>query len=305
MKKKYLMGAMGIVILIGTLLSIEQKSTAKVPYDKLTVVTSFYPLYFFTQSIGGDKVHVVNITPAGAEPHDYEPTPQDIATIERSELVILNGGHLEAWGDDIRKNIDPSKTTLITAGENLTTQTVAEDGKEITDPHVWLSPLLAKQEVEKILVGIETIDPVNKTYYEQNAAVLLRDLDMLDQEYRVGLQSCKRKDFVTSHAAFGYIATAYGLHQVPIAGLSPDTEPSPKDLADITQFVRKQGINFIFFESLVSPKLAQTIANETHAKTMVLDPIEGIVDTDLATGKNYLTVMNDNLTNLRTALNCL
>jgi len=304
MNKTYLTIALGILAVSGLIVLSVRQSALTEPSEQFTVVTSFYPLYFFAQTIGGEKIRVVNMTPAGVEPHEYEPTPQDIATIERSKLLVLNGGNLEVWSDDIRKHIDPTKTAILIAGENLTTQTVVQDGKKLTDPHVWLSPQFAKQQVEKILAGIAGIDPENKNYYEQHAAALLRELGALDQEYRTGLELCTRKDFVTSHTAFGYIAETYGLTQVPIAGLSPDVEPSAQELAAIVQFVRAQDIRAIFFESLVSPRLAQTIANETGATTMILDPLEGLTDSDVAAGKNYFTVMRDNLTNLRIALEC-
>ncbi len=305
MRKKYLIGAVIGVTIIGVLTLLHPTPIQRVEQPAiLQITTSFYPLYFFTSAIVGDKASVVNITPAGAEPHDYEPTPNDIAMIERSRIVVLNGGGLEAWGDAIRKNINPQKTTVVVAGEGLTTQTVIEDDKKIIDPHVWQSPILAKQMVQKILAAIILADPQNSEYYTEHAAALLSQLDALDQDYRSGLLACTRKDFVTSHAAFGYMASTYGLVQVPIAGISPDTEPSPKQLAGITQFVRDHKITIIFFESLVSPKLSQTIAKETGASTMVLDPIEGLSDEDLRTGRNYLTVMKDNLKNLQTALTC-
>ncbi len=271
---------------------------------KIHVVTSFYPLYFFASLIGGDKVDVTNITPAGAEPHDYEPTAQDIARIEKSQLLILNGGKLEAWGDKIKDEMKGKQVAIITAGNAIANQHVEEDGETIRDPHVWLSPPLAKKEIEVILQGFIEIDTKNKEYYQSNADQLLAKLDDLDKKYKEGLHSCKLKDIITSHAAFGYIATTYHLHQLPISGLSPDEEPSSKQLADVSQFAKAHNVKYIFFESLVSPKLSETIATEVGAKTLVLDPIEGVSDEAAKQGKNYLTIMQDNLTNLRIALSC-
>jgi len=273
--------------------------------DRLEVTASFYPLAYFAERIGGDRVDVTDITPSGAEPHDYEPTPQDIARIERSRIVILNGGGLEAWGDNIRQNIDPSRTTIVMAGEGLTTGQVTEAGKTIIDPHVWLSPKLAEKMVARIEAAYEAADPANRSTYQANALALTDDLAGLDQAYASGLADCRKKDIITSLAAFGYLAAAYGLRQMPIAGLSPDAEPSAQALADITDLAKRSGVKYIFFESLVSPKLAQTIATEIGAQTLVLDPIEGISDADLASGKTYLTVMRGNLDNLRTALECI
>ncbi len=305
MKKSYIFFLFAALIAISFVALLANVHGNKVASSKkMKVTTSFYPLYFFASTVGGEWVGVQNITPPGAEPHDYEPTPNDIIAIEQSDILIINGGKLEAWGNDIRKNMDPAKTTLVVAGEGLTTQTVVEEGKTITDPHVWLSPPLAKEMVGKILAAFVARDPEHTDYYTKNAGVLVDQLNMLDQEYRAGLHACQRKDFVTSHAAFGYLASTYELDQISITGISPDTEPSSKDLAAITQFVRAHHITVIFFESLVSPKLAQTIATETGSKTLVLDPIEGISLEALKSGSDYLTVMRANLQNLQIALSC-
>ena len=271
---------------------------------KLQVITSFYPLYYFAKEIGGDKAVVINITPAGAEPHDYEPTAEDIARVEKSKILILNGGGLEAWADKIRNNIDPRHTIVVIAGEGLATRQVTEEGKTVSDPHVWLSPFLAKQMVDRIAQGFIHADPDAEDYYRTNADVLKAKLDGLDTAYRLGLSHCKTQSIVTSHAAFGYLAATYKLKQVSITGLAPDIEPSPRQLIDIVKFARENQVKYIFFESLVSPKLSQTIANEVGAQTLVLNPIEGLTNAEMAQGKNYLTEMQSNLTNLKRALQC-
>jgi zinc transport system substrate-binding protein len=172
------------------------------------------------------------------------------------------------------------------------------------DPHFWLDPILAKQMVGNILNGLVQFDPQNKEYFTANANVYLAQLDKLDQEFTQGLESCKTRTVVTSHEAFNYLAKRYNLNLVPIAGISPDEEPSPAKLAEISQLVKDQGVEYIFFETLVSTRLADTIASEAGAKTAVLDPIEGLTDEDQASGKNYLSVQRQNLANLRTALAC-
>ena len=159
-------------------------------------------------------------------------------------------------------------------------------------------------EVKTILNGFIKVDPKNKSYYYNNTNKLLSRLDGLDKEYKQGLINCNQKDIITSHAAFGYMAKTYGLNQVPISGLSPDAEPSSQQLAEITKFAKDHYLKYIFFESLVSPKLSETIANEVGAKTLVLDPIEGVSKVDIKSGKNYFTIMADNLKNLRIALEC-
>jgi zinc transport system substrate-binding protein len=302
MNIKIVVGLVLLIAAVGGLVLMGRRPTAD--SQRLRVVTSFYPLYFFASEIGGDRAEVLNITPAGAEPHDYEPTAQDIADIERANLIVLNGGGLEAWGDKIKQVIDPRKTLVVTVGDGLATAQVEEDGETVVDPHVWLSPVLASQMVDKIAISLMQSDPANAVYYEGNAAALKVKLADLDTAYRAGLAQCAKKDFITSHAAFGYIASSYALRQVPISGLSPDAEPSAKQLIEVAQFARQNDVKYIFFEELVSPKLSQTIATEVGAQTLVLDPLEGLAAEDIAAGKNYLTVMQENLANLKTALQC-
>ena len=280
------------------------RNSREQPSSRLRVAASFYPLYFFAQQIGGDKAIVTDITPGGGEPHDYEPTAQDIAEIDSSRLLILNGSGFEPWGKKIRQNIDPERTLVVTAGEGLTTQTVAENGRDMVDPHVWLSPPLAEQMADRIASAFAQADPSNAAYYAANARTLKSKLQDLDAEYQRRLSKCARRDIITSHAAFGYLASTNHLHQVPIAGLSPDAEPSPGQLAAIVRFAKQHDAKVIFFERLVSPKLSQTIANEVGAQTLVLDPIELLTSDQIAAGSNYLTEMRQNLANLEKGLQC-
>ncbi len=305
MNKQKIVPILFLIIIAGAIiLSIKDKigTTSNTQNDtRLQVTTSFYPLYFFASQIGGDKANVINITPAGNEPHDYEPSPQDIKAIVNSKLLVLNGGSLETWGDKIKEVVNPSHTLIVVAGQDIINQTLAEGGNTVVDPHVWLSPPLAEQMVDKIKAGFEAVDPANTAYYEAQAQALKLKLSDLDAQYQKGLSSCTKRDFVTSHAAFGYLATAYHLNQIPIAGLSPDSEPSPRQLSDIIQLAKKDNIKYIFFESLASPKLSETIAREVGAQTLVLNPIEGLTPDDIAHGQDYFTEMQSNLINLEIA----
>lgn len=304
MKQKIILFIVLVVVVLGGARIVLRNRTNRVGDNKLQVTASFYPYYFFASQVGGNKVSVINITPPGGEPHDYEPTPQDIINIESSKLLILNG-NVEPWGNKIKDLLKGKNTVILETGNGLFTQTVIdENGTNSTDPHIWLSLKLAKTQVNSILDKYIQIDPQNKDYYTNNANDLLNNLNSLDMEYKTGLASCRLQDIITSHAAFGYLATDYGLKQIAIAGLSPDSEPSLKQLAEITQFAKTNNIKYIFFESLVSPKLSQTIASEVGAKTLVLNPIEGLTSMEISQGKNYLTVMQDNLKNLRLALDC-
>jgi len=272
--------------------------------EKLEVAASFYPLAFFAGEIGGDHAAVATITPAGVEPHDYELTAGDMARIERSRLLILNGAGLEPWGARIRAAINPNKIAVVDISDGFMTEQRSGEGGTIADPHLWLSPVLAQKIADALLQGFVRADPGHRAEYEANAAALAVKLVGLDRSYRDGLRDCAEKNIITSHAAFGYLGAAYGFRQVPIAGLSPDAEPSPAALALIAEFAKKNGVKHIFFERLASPKLAQTLAREIGAQTLTLNPIEGLTGDQISQGKNYFTEMQNNLKNLQLALRC-
>ncbi len=284
--------ALSAIAVIGVGIMRNQKIPSQ--QGKLRVVASFYPLYFFAKEIGGDRITVTNITPAGAEPHDYEPTTRDIAGIEQSDILVLNG-QLEAWGDKIKENLKGKKTIIVVAGDGLVTG---------NDPHVWLDPVLAKKEAGTIANAFQKKDPINALYYQSNMVKFGEKLDALHLEFQKGLATCRQKNIVTSHAAFGYIATRYNLKQVPIAGLSPDEEPSPQKLAEIAQFTKANNIKYIFFESLVSPRLAETVARETGATTIAFNPLEGLTHEQETQGADYFLLQRQNLDNLTVALAC-
>lgn len=318
MKNKWIYFIIGILLVavFGYGFNIDifkQSITSQPDTKKLQVATSFYPLYYFAIEVGKDRAKVINITPVGSESHDYEPTAQDVAIITNSKLLILNGTGFEPWYEKIKRDIVQKNIKVIetTQGLNLMEGEVEDEEKEeeredrnSKDPHVWLSPVLAGRQIEKIKDAFIEVDSQNKDYYSINAKDLQDRLIKLDKKYRDGLKECKQKNIVTSHIAFAYLAKEYGLNQVAISGLSPDEEPSAQQLTEVTKFAKENNVKYIFFESLVSPKLSETIANEVGAKTLVLDPIEGLSDDDIKQGKNYFTVMEDNLKNLKTALQC-
>lgn len=293
-----------VIILIASIIFLANRNGGLQKSNKLQVTASFYPMYFFAKQIGGDKADVYDITPASTEPHDYEPTTQDIVRIETSDLLILNGGMLEPWGDKIKDDVQGGRPMIVTAGSGIITKKMQEQGQTVQDPHIWLNPTLAKDEVANIEKGYESIDPKDATYFKANEQKLIKQLEDLDKEYKTELSQCKLNDFVTSHAAFAYMAQQYHLNQIAISGVSPDEEPSSQKLADIANLVKQKGISVIFFESLVSPKLSDTIAQETGAKTLVLDPLEGIPQDQLDKGADYFSIMQQNLTNLQEALQC-
>lgn len=265
---------------------------------QMKVVTSFYPLYEIASQIGGANISVKNLTPSGVEPHDYEPTPRDIIDMREANLVIYNGQNLEPWSSKIIPDLEKNGTATI----EITT--ILKNSLQGQDPHLWLDPINYKAEVQAVSEKLITLDPPHKTTYEQNTKKFEQQLTDLDTSYKNGLQSCKLNTFITNHAAFAYLAQRYNLTMMPIAGLSPDDEPSAKTMADITNLIKQKNIKYILTESLISPKIADTLAAETGATTLILNPVEGLTITEISQGKNYISVMQDNLKNLRTALEC-
>lgn len=290
---------------------------------KVTVYTSFYTMYDFTKKIGGDKINVTNLVPAGTEPHDWEPSTKDIKDLENADVLIYNGAGMEHWAEKVLNTLKNKKLVAVetTKGlqllenehhhdhdkehskDNKKDEKKEKDHEEMElDPHVWLNPLLAKKQMEKIKEALVSVDQANKDYYEKNFSDNARKLDELDKEFKDAVSKFKKKEIVVSHEAFGYLCDAYGLKQVAIEGLSAESEPSPGRMAEIVKFARENNIKVIFFEELVSPKIAQTIAKEVNAKTEVLNPLEGLDDEGVKAGKDYFSVMRENLQALKKAL---
>ena len=284
----------GIVALAITLATMQRTTS---PSDKLQVTTTFYPLYEFATAVGGDKAAVTNITPAGAEPHDFEPSPQALANVQRADVFVYNGGTFEPW---VATFLPEYKNAAVKATQHI--DLLKTDGAE--DPHFWLDTRLAAVAVQNIRDAFIKAAPQHTDAFTKNAADYTAKLNELSREFEHNLGVCKTRTFVTAHDAFTYIADRYNLELVPISGINPESEPSPATLAEITQLVRQKNINTIFFERLASPQLADTIAKETGAKTAVLDPIEGLTNEDQQQGKSYLSIQAENLAALSAALGC-
>lgn len=266
--------------------------------EKINVVTTFYPLYEFSKRIGGEKAEISMLVPAGVEPHDWEPGPQDIIKIESAQIFVYNGAGLELYVDKMLKNIESQKLISVNSSEGI--ELLKEGG--VTDPHVWLDPVLAKHQVEAIEKAFIKADSTNSDYYTANAQALMQDLDTLDAYVSKELAPAKKKVFISSHNAFSYFANRHGLKQIAIAGFSPDAEPSAAQIAEIIKLAQENNAKYIFFETLVSPKLSEVVAKEAGAQTLVLNPIEGLTDDQTKRGENYFTLMRENVRNLKLAL---
>jgi zinc transport system substrate-binding protein len=256
-------------------------------------VASFYPLAFATARIGGD-LEVVDLTPAGTEPHDLELTPDQVDEILDARVVVVMGEGFQPAVEDAAADRDGVTVTVL--------DTVEHDG---SDPHVWLDPERMQALVTAIADGLAEADPDHTAAYERRARALDRRLADLDAEFEAGLADCERDTIVTAHDAFGYLADRYGLEQLAIAGISPDEEPSPARLAELADLARDENVTTIFTETLVSPAVADTLAREAGGlATAVLNPLEGLSDDEAAAGDDYFSVMRANLAALRDALGC-
>ena len=282
-----------------------QKKTG-ISMQKFSITTSFYVLGNFIENIGGDTVLVGGITPPGIEPHDYEPTPNDLIIVGRSKLFIYNGAGFGPWAEKLVSSLNKGSVDTLAISEHINNQIlVREKETDIWNPHYWLDPILAVKEVEIIRDMLIKENPTEILTYQENARIYIDKLIVLHQEYETGLHSCDFRDIVVSHNAFTYLGSRYTINTIPIAGISPEDEPSAKKIGEIAQVAQEKGIRFIFFETAVSPKLAETIAREVGIETLVLNTIETLTGTELKTGEDYISVMKKNLNNLRKALSCI
>lgn len=283
-------------------------SVASPDDGRLTVTTSFYPLQFVAARVGGDQVAVRTLTKPGTEPHDLELTPRDVAGLQDADLVLYVRGFQPAVDDAVRAVgsagvVDATSAARLDLGSSTVIGALPQANQtEAVDPHFWLDPTRLSSVAAAFEQRLAAARPGQAPTFARNLAALQGELSALDRAFRDGLARCADRTLVTSHSAFGYLARRYGLRQVGITGLTPEAEPDPRQLADVTRFVRDNGTRTVYSETLVSPALARTLAAETGAATAVLDPVEGI--TTASRGSTYLEVMRSNLTTLRAGQGC-
>lgn len=328
-------GRLAIALALTALLVLSacgRNSTGTIVEDKVNVVTTFYPIYEFASAIGGEDANVINLLPTGVEPHDWTPRGQDIVNTSKAQLFFYNGAGLEGWVPDFLKGLDSDsevKAVEVSQGVDLilTTEddghnhsTAEEDhdheGEEHsedehaeesadakhTDPHTWVSPKSALIMAGNIRDSLVEADPDHKAGYDERYEALADKLTQLDAEFTEKLSPLTNKEIVVSHQAFGYLARDYGLSQHAIMGLSPDAEPRAQDMLNLAKLVKEEGIRYIFFEELVSDKLAKTLADEAGVETLVLNPVEGLTEQQAKDDDDYFSLMQKNLQNLLLAL---
>ena len=310
---------------------------------KISVVTSFYPIYFLTEAIGGESVQVTNLIASGVEPHDWSPKSKDLLTASNADLLIYHGAGFETWIDDFKDGLDTNSHVVVkeaSQGISLIDTTKNNDHAQeedthddhaheedthddhaneedahddhaheeehthshSIDPHTWVSPKSAIKLAENIKNALVEISTEHKDQFEANYNELMMKLEELDQQYEQQLAAASNKHFVVSHQSFGYVARDYGLEQISIMGINPNSEPRAQDILDITKLVQKYDVKYIFFEELVSDKLAKMLAAEAKVDTMMLYSLEGLTTKQEKAGETYLTLMERNLQNLVEAL---
>jgi zinc transport system substrate-binding protein len=309
--KKILIGiafAAAIAVIV-PLAVIASTPSETVDDSRIKVVASFFPLYDFARSIAGDRAEVTSMVPSGIEPHDWEPTIRQISDANSADLFIYNGAGFESWVQNIEAELVIDTSSGLELLEAVEEEAHNGEEKEEehggTDPHIWLDPILAKQQVEKIRAGFVQVDPDNAQYYNDNAARFAAELDTLDASIRSELSECRAQDFIAFHNAFSYFANRYGLTQHSLHGGLPEGEVPPQRLQEIVDLANELKIDTIYSEELVDPRLAQVIADEIpNGKVLVLSPIEGLEEEEAEAGLGYIDKMQQNLTNLKAGLKC-
>lgn len=306
--------------LTGLTACASDESSGRTKDGKLDVVASFYPMQFLAERIGGEHVEVTALTKPGTEPHDLELRPQQIAQLSESGLVVYLKGVQPAVDEAIKESGPEhiAEATSFTKVENHGSAVHGHDhggeeaheeeghdehghGEDATaDPHVWLDPVKYAEVAEGVGKALEKADPDHAKDYEKNTADLVKELRALDTEFKNGLADRSSDTFITTHSAFGYLAERYGLHQEAIAGLDPESEPSPARIKQLHEVAEHEKVGTVFFETLASDRTAKTLADDLGLKTDVLDPIEGI--TDESQGDDYFAVQRANLKALQQAL---
>ncbi|MFS0556994.1 metal ABC transporter substrate-binding protein [Brevibacillus sp. 179-C9.3 HS] len=319
--KRALMAAISIMTAVGLVGCGAANETAGTPQTgsdasaKPKVYTTIYPLEYVAKRIGGEHIEVTNLVPAGVEPHDYEPTAKDMVALSGADIFAYNGSGLELWVEKAVTNLDKNKTTVVNATEGLDlisavdhehegeghTEEAGHDHGDL-DPHVWLDPMQLKAQAEKVKNTLVQKDQAHAADYEKNYTQLATDLEQLDKEFKDMVTQAPKKEFMVSHSAFSYMAKRYGLEQVSISGVDPSDEPSTAELKSLVEHVKEHNISYVFFETLVSPKVAEVIAKEAGVKTATLNPLEGLTEEDVKAGRDYLSIMRDNMNTLKTAL---
>ncbi len=278
------------------------------PDSKLQVVATFYPFYDIAKNVAGNAAEVTVLVPPGSEPHDFELTPKDRIALENANVFIVTGADFAAFEEQAVESLD-GKTAVLRAHEGIEllpnaikeTQDSKQNTGNAVDPHYWVSPQNAKKIALNIRDGLIKADPEHNAEYELNAQQYVTKLDQLDQEYEAAIKSCKKPVVLTTHNAFAYLARDYSFTQIPLVGLSPETEPTPRQIIDMVQKARQYEVKYLFYDELVDPRVSQTIAREVGATTLVLNNGESVKDPAKET---FISILREDLERIKIAMEC-
>ncbi len=317
--RRFFTGVLVALLLLQVTTACEQKKQPETGVKKLRVITTLFPIYDFTRAIGGDRVDVTLLLPPGVEPHNFEPKPDDVARISTADLFVYTNRYMEPWAADILKGAENGKLLVVDAGAGVALLPASQgeghdDGKEgekghrhetAFDPHIWLSIPNAEQMVDNITAGLTQKDPANSTWYRENAADYKRRLAELDARFTERLSRCQTRIFLHGgHSAFDYLANRYGLTYLSAYAVSASAEPTPRRMIELVDRIRANNLHAIFYEELISPTVAETIARETGATLLKLHGIHNVSRDDMMHGVTYLSLMDKNLDNLSRGLEC-
>lgn len=306
---RILLGMTLLVVVVGAVFLLGNRTPGFTRPQGIFVVATTYPIGYFAQVIAGNDATVKTVTPLGVEPHDYEPPVADLALVEDADLFLYVGGEFDPWAEQAAEGLTGQKPLVRSIINNRDEGLVPQDRLIMDthgtpDPHAWLDLLLAKDIAHGIADALVEIDPAHTVGYREREASLTAQLDALHARYVAALASCSLHVLVVSHDAYEYLGKRYDLQILPIAGLSPDTEPSPGVMAEIVRTAQAQGVHTIFFESMVSPSIADTLAREIGAQVRPLNPIENLLPEEAQAGETYFSLTERNLTELNNALSC-
>jgi len=321
----FMFSLMLIAVFVWT--SCQKKEHPVAKAQKIRVITTLFPLYDFVKHIGQDRVDALLLLPPGVEPHSFEPKPDDIVQINKADLFVYTGKYMEPWAGDILKGVDNKDLIVVDSshgislmeekGEHQHKHQEAHGHKEghkhrhkeghphEVDPHFWLDFGNAQKMIDNILEGFVKRDPSHKEFYSKNAEQYKSRLNDLDLTFKEVLSRCQKKVLVhAGHFAFGYLAKRYGLEYVAAYGFSPDAEPSPKKMVELTKTLKKHGLRHLYHEELITPRVAETIARETGASLLMLHGAHNLTKEEFEKGVTFISLMEENLKSLEVGLQC-
>lgn len=319
MKGKIILAIVGLAIIAVGIIALSQLKGAKpkvtlwsqkdIDAGRIKITTTLFPLYDMAKSIGADKADVSLLVPPGMEPHDFEPKPSDIIKINKADIFVYTGKFMEPWAEDIIRGIVKKNLIVVDASKGTKMISAVFPDKDepdgALDPHIWLDFANAKIMVSNIAAALAAAGPADKAFFMQRAEAYDKRLTALDAAFRKTLSACKSKAIVYGgHYAFGYLAKRYGLKYLAAQGVSPDAEPTAKDLAQLIEQIKKNNIHYVFYEELTSPKIAETIARETHAKMLLLNAAHNLTKDQFQGGVSFFEILNTDLEQLKIGLEC-